>query len=91
MDTNEDLRLDADLADMGLWDHYSGLPNPSWYDYERSKTIRVLFRSDDPDYDWESALSKEPGYELVKCQKVENTINENWPKWSFIVDYKRNY
>jgi len=55
----------------------------------KRENVRVLFRADDFDYDWESAISGEPGYELVDCRKIENTSNVNWPKWSIIVDYKR--
>ena len=29
---NETNEYDNDLVDKGLWDHYSGLPNPNWYD-----------------------------------------------------------
>jgi hypothetical protein len=31
MDTNDNISSEPDLIDMGLWDHYSGLPNPMWY------------------------------------------------------------
>lgn len=24
-----------DLVEEELWDHYSGLPNPSWYQYKK--------------------------------------------------------
>lgn len=24
-----------DLIEEDLWDHYSGLPNPSWYQYKK--------------------------------------------------------
>jgi hypothetical protein len=24
-----------DLVEAELWDHYSGLPNPSWYQYKK--------------------------------------------------------
>jgi hypothetical protein len=26
---------EVDLIDENLWDHYSGLPNPSWYQYKK--------------------------------------------------------
>jgi hypothetical protein len=25
----------VDLIEEDLWDHYSGLPNPSWYQYKK--------------------------------------------------------
>jgi len=25
----------VDLIEEGLWDHYSGLPNPLWYQYKK--------------------------------------------------------
>jgi hypothetical protein len=25
----------VDLIEQDLWDHYSGLPNPSWYQYKK--------------------------------------------------------
>ena len=25
----------VDLIEEELWDHYSGLPNPSWYQYKK--------------------------------------------------------
>jgi len=51
--------------------------------------VTVLFRSNDENYDWSSSLSKEPGYEFVKLEKIENTDNPRWPKWSFIITYKK--
>lgn len=26
-----------DLVDENLWDHYSGLPNPAWYQYKKEQ------------------------------------------------------
>jgi hypothetical protein len=54
------------------------------------ENIRVTFRANDPNYDWESGISGEPGYELINCQKIKNVTNSNWPEWSIVVDYKRN-
>ena len=51
--------------------------------------VTVLFRSNDENYDWSSVLSKEPGYEFLKLQKIENADNPRWPKWSFIITYKK--
>jgi len=28
----------VDLIEADLWDHYSGLPNPSWYQYKKKLT-----------------------------------------------------
>jgi hypothetical protein len=28
----------VDLIDNELWDHYSGLPNPAWYQYKKEVT-----------------------------------------------------
>jgi len=28
----------VDLIEEDLWDHYSGLPNPSWYQYKKKLT-----------------------------------------------------
>ncbi len=49
----------------------------------------ILFRVEDMMYDWESIVNSDPGYEFVSCKKIEN-LSDNWPKWSIIVDYKRN-
>ena len=27
-------KSEVDLIEEGMWDHYSGLPNPAWYEYE---------------------------------------------------------
>lgn len=54
------------------------------------ENIRVVFRSDDSNYDWMSEISKQPGFEFMTCSKISNSENVNWPKWTFIVDYKRN-
>ena len=52
--------------------------------------VRISFSSDDKDYDFESVLNTQSGYEFVSCEKIENLTNPNWPKWSIIVNYKRN-
>ena len=52
--------------------------------------VRVVFRSDDSNYDWSTEVSKQPGYELLTCSKIHNKENPKWPKWTFIIDYKRN-
>tara|TARA_R100000900_G_C3258265_1_gene148874 strand:+ start:237 stop:494 length:258 start_codon:yes stop_codon:yes gene_type:complete len=26
--------METEIVDKGLWDHYSELPNPAWYDYK---------------------------------------------------------
>jgi hypothetical protein len=52
--------------------------------------VRVGFRSDDLNFDWQSAIGNSPGYEFVNTMKIENKENMNWPKWTIIVDYKRN-
>jgi hypothetical protein len=54
------------------------------------ENVRVLFSVDDPNYDWESAISKQNGYEFISHEKLENQSNKNWPKWSIIINYKRN-
>jgi hypothetical protein len=51
--------------------------------------VRALFRTEDPNFDFESGIKSERGYELIGCKKVENLTNPNWPNWSIIVDYKR--
>jgi hypothetical protein len=56
----------------------------------RVERVRVTFRSDDPDYDWMSEVSNQPGYEFLTCSKIANNENPKWPKWTFIIDYKRN-
>lgn len=48
---------------------------------------RILFRSNDENYDWASVVSKNRGYELVGFQQIENTENPRWPKWSFVITY----
>jgi hypothetical protein len=54
-----------------------------------NENVRVLFRTNDPTYDWESIVNKQKGYEFIGSQRIENLTNANWPKWSIIVDYKR--
>jgi len=54
-----------------------------------NENVRVLFRTNDPTYDWESIINKQNGYEFISSQRIENLTNTNWPKWSIIVDYKR--
>jgi hypothetical protein len=27
-------KRELDLIEAEMWDHYSGLPNPAWYEYE---------------------------------------------------------
>lgn len=51
--------------------------------------VTVMFRSDDPNYDWESTVSKDPGYEFISSQVIENTENPRWPRWSFVIKYHR--
>ena len=53
------------------------------------ENVRVVFRANDSNYDWESGISGKPGYELINCEKIRNTSNSNWPEWSIVVDYKR--
>jgi hypothetical protein len=55
----------------------------------KQENVRILLRVDDSNYDWQSSISGEPGYELMNCEKIENVSNSKWPKWSIIVDYKR--
>jgi len=52
--------------------------------------VRVGMRSDDRNFDWESMVNTQPGYEFIFSQKIENKENSNWPKWAIIIDYKRN-
>ena len=54
------------------------------------ENVRVLFSVDDLNYDWESVINKENGYEFVSSKTLENQTNQNWPKWSIIINYKRN-
>tara|TARA_R110002012_G_scaffold26763_6_gene86654 strand:+ start:4680 stop:4943 length:264 start_codon:yes stop_codon:yes gene_type:complete len=28
------MNMETEIVDKGLWDHYSELPNPAWYDYK---------------------------------------------------------
>ena len=55
-----------------------------------SELVRVGFRSDDPNFDWQSVIGRDPGYEFMNSMKIENKKNSNWPKWTIIIDYKRN-
>jgi hypothetical protein len=54
------------------------------------ENIGIGFRSDDPNFDWQSVIEKQPGYEFVRSRIIENNENPNWPKWTIIIDYKRN-
>jgi hypothetical protein len=54
------------------------------------ENVRKSFRSDDQNFNWQSAVNIEPGYEFIGSQKIENKENPNWPKWTIIIDYKRN-
>jgi len=33
------MNKDSEIVERGLWDHYSELPNPSWYEYKEEKVI----------------------------------------------------
>jgi hypothetical protein len=55
-----------------------------------SELVRVSFRSNEQDFDWQSTINTQPGYEFIGSQKIENKENTNWPKWAIIIDYKRN-
>jgi hypothetical protein len=55
-----------------------------------SELVRVSFRSNEQDFDWQSVISTQSGYGFISSQKIENTENPNWPKWTIIIDYKRN-
>jgi hypothetical protein len=54
------------------------------------ESVRKSFRSDDHNFNWQDAVNIEPGYEFIDSVKIENTDNPNWPKWTIIIDYKRN-
>ncbi len=54
------------------------------------ENVRIGFISNDSNFDWQSVIEKEPGYEFVSSRNIENNENPNWPKWSIIIDYKRN-
>ena len=28
------MNMETEIVDKGLWDHYSELPNPAWYDFK---------------------------------------------------------
>ena len=52
--------------------------------------VRAGMRSDDENFDWQSVINTQSGYEFIGSQKIENKENSNWPKWTIIIDYKRN-
>lgn len=52
--------------------------------------VRVGMRSDDRNFDWESIICTQSGYEFISSEKIENKVNSNWPRWTIIIDYKRN-
>ena len=54
------------------------------------ENVRKSFRSEDQNFNWKSVINTEPGYEFIDSQKIENKENPNWPKWTIIIDYKRN-
>jgi len=34
--------MDAEIVEKELWDHYSELPNPSWYDYKNKENMKTV-------------------------------------------------
>ena len=32
---------ESEIVERGLWDHYSELPNPSWYEYKNKEEIKL--------------------------------------------------
>ena len=54
------------------------------------ENVRKSFRSDDQNFNWQSVVDIESGYEFIDCIKIKNEENSNWPKWTIIIDYKRN-
>ena len=32
---------ESEIVERGLWDHYSELPNPSWYEYKNKEEIKM--------------------------------------------------
>ena len=37
--------VNQEMVDLELWDHYSGLPNPSWYQYlenQKGNEIEII-------------------------------------------------
>jgi hypothetical protein len=38
-----------DLIEEDLWDHYSGLPNPTWYEYKKQLEDEEDITSDSSD------------------------------------------
>ena len=33
--------MDAEIVEKELWDHYSELPNPAWYDYKNKENMKT--------------------------------------------------
>ena len=54
-----------------------------------SELVKVSFRSDDRNFDWQSAVNTQSGYAFINSQEIENKKNPNWPKWTIIIDYKK--
>ncbi len=54
------------------------------------ETVRVSFRENNHNFDWQTVVNTQSGYEFIGSQKIENKENSNWPKWTIIIDYKRN-
>jgi hypothetical protein len=55
-----------------------------------SELVGVSFRSDDRNFDWQSVVNTQSGYEFIGSKKIENRENPNWPKWTIIINYKIN-
>ena len=45
----EDKNKKKKIIEMELWDHYSELPNPQWYDFKNNKE-----EEDEDEEEWES-------------------------------------
>ena len=55
-----------DLIEEDLWDHYSGLPNPTWYEFKNQ-----LEDEEDDTFDEEYGKRSGEGKKLKKNKKLD--------------------
>ncbi len=49
--------------------------------------VTIGFNSDDKSYNWREVLEDIPGFKLISEKVIEN-VDDNFPKWNFIINYE---
>lgn len=56
----------------------------------RSEIVTICFRSDDKYFDFNSILKNENVYVFLNKKIIKNNTNNNYPKFTYIINYLRN-